>query len=330
MLTWLQGAEAGFASGPSRALLRGDDAAGLIALARGVRRASPSRPVARQTAGEALSAWRGRGLDYAESRAYQPGDDLRDLHWRLLARTGRPYVKVHHEEQATALHLLVDLRPGMAFGTRVRIKAEQAARMALLAAAVSTLASEDATGALTLHLWRDLVRPVALGRGLTALQRLAKPLQREQIAPLPAGAASSRPAEGGFAAWAQHLLRSLSEGSRVLLVSDGAGWDAPEAEAALWALCSRAEVTLLEVRDPVESALPTQAKELSAADFVDLAHRRAGRLQGAAAAAQFAERAARRHAARLARWRSLGLRCIDAGVSQTDFAVLQRLRALEA
>ena len=327
MLPWRQVAESMLPAVRPRPLLQADDAAGLIALACGLRMAQPARPVSRQTAGEARSIWKGRGLDYAESRAYQPGDDLRDLHWRLLARTGRPYVKVHHEEQATALHLLLDLRPGMAFGTRGRTKAEQAARMALLAASAYALAAEGACGPMTLSVWRDTVHYAALGRGQKALQRLARRLQAERVAPL-SPTASPQPAAVGFEVWAQHLLHSLADGSRVLLASDGAGWEAPESDAALWALCSRAEVLLLEVRDPVETALPLQAA-LDAADFVDLAHHQSGRLRGAAWS-QFAERAARHHEARLARWRSRGLRCIAAGVSESDHAVLQRLRALEA
>lgn len=324
-----QGAGGARAAAPtaSRPLLQPEDAAGLIALARGLRRSASARPVARQTAGEVLSAWKGRGLDYAESRAYQAGDDLRNLHWRLMARTGRPYVKVHHEEQAAALHLLVDQRPGMAFGTRVRTKAEQAARMALLGGAAYTLAAEGATGPLTLSLWRDTVHPIALGRGLKALQRLAQALQREQVSAAPPQPTPAQPAAAGFTAWAQLLAKRLPEGSRVLLASDGAAWDAPEADAALWALCSRADVLLLQVRDPVEVALPGGAA-LAEADFVDLAHQQSGRLQGEAARAQFAERAARHHEARLARWRSRGLRCIDAGVDQADAAVLRALRAL--
>ncbi len=327
MLPWRQVAEGMLPAARPRPLLQPDDAARLIALARGLRMAQPTRPVPRQTSGEAMSVWKGRGLDYAESRAYQPGDDLRDLHWRLLARTGRPYVKLHHEEQATALHLLLDLRPGMAFGTRGRTKAEQAARMALLAASAYALAAEGASGPMTLSVWRDTVHDVALGRGQKALQRLALRLQAELVVP-PRPMGRRQPADGGFEAWAQVLLRSLPEGSRVLMASDGAGWESPECDAALWSLCSRAEVLLLEVRDPVETVLPRRAV-LEAADFVDLAHHQSGRLQGAAGS-QFAERAARHHEARLARWRSRGLRCVAAGVSESDHAVLQRLRALEA
>ena len=325
---WHWRAASGASARSLRPLLQADDASALITLARGLRLASPPRPVARQTVGEAMSAWKGRGLDYADSRVYQPGDDLRDLHWRLLARTGRPYVKVHHEEQATALHLLLDLRPGMAFGTRGRTKAEQAARMTLLAASSAVLAAQGASGPLHLSLWRDAVQGLDLGRGMRAVQRLAQRLQTEAVAPIGSiGAAPS--AAGGLTAWARGLLPRLPEGARLILASDGAGWESPECDAALWALSSRAEVLLLEVRDPVEDALPPQAAR-DEVNFVDLAQGQTGRLSGAAARAQFAEAAARQHAARLARWRARGLRCIAAGVAQSDRTVLQRLQGLLA
>ena len=327
ILPRLWAVQSAFAAAPPRPLLQADDAAGLIALAAAQRMAQPPRPVARQSAGEAPSSWKGRGLDYAESRVYQPGDDLRDLHWRLLARTGRPYVRVHHEEQATALHLLLDLRPGMVFGTRSRTKAEQAARMLLLAASAYALAAEGASGEVSLGIWRDTVHATALGRGRSALQQLARRLQTETVAPPHAEAAPS-PIPAGIEGWVGHVLRRLPSGARVVLASDGAGWDTPESDAALWALCSRAEVLLLDVRDPVEAALPP-GLESGAVEFLDLAQRQTGRLQGNAWA-QFAERAGRRQNARLAQWRSRGLRCIAAGVEQSDATVLQRLRALGA
>ncbi len=316
----------------SRPLLLAADAAALIARARGLRLAAATQPVSQRAAGDSLSRWTGRGLDYAESRAYQPGDDLRDLHWRLLARTGRPYVKVHREEHAPALHLLLDLRPGMVFGTRVRTKAEQAARMLLLGCTAQALAAEGATGVVGLSLWRGPVRSAELGRGLLAVQRLAQRLQQERIealqpdhlaeAPETSAAASSA---SGFAAWALRLARTLPEGARVLLASDGAGWDAPDIDAALWTLRSRAEVLLLRVTDPVEAGLPADAA-LDGAVFVDLARQQSGSWPDAAARAAFAQRAAQHRAALLARWHARGLRCIDAGVDQSDADVLRALR----
>jgi uncharacterized protein (DUF58 family) len=312
-------------------LLLAADAAALIARARGLRLGMATQPVSQRAAGDSLSRWTGRGLDYAESRAYQPGDDLRDLHWRLLARTGRPYVKVHREEHAPALHLLLDLRPGMVFGTRVRTKAEQAARMLLLACTAQALAAEGAAGSVGLSLWRGPVRSVELGRGLHAVQRLAQHLQQERIeAPQPDQLAETPESSAAvFAVWAQRLARTLPEGARVLLASDGAGWDAPDIDAALWTLRSRAEVLLLRVTDPVEAGLPADAA-LDGAVFVDLARQQSGPWPDAAARAAFALRAGQHRAALLARLRARGLRCIDAGVDQSDAAVLRALRVARA
>ncbi|OYV29743.1 MAG: DUF58 domain-containing protein [Thiomonas sp. 20-64-9] len=311
----------------SRPLLLAADAAALIARARGLRLAAATQPVSQRAAGDSRSRWTGRGLDYAESRAYQPGDDLRDLHWRLLARTGRPYVKVHREEHAPALHLLLDLRPGMVFGTRVRTKAEQAARMLLLGCAAQALAAEGAAGALGLSLWRGPVRSAELGRGLLAVQRLAQRLQQERIEALQPDHLAEAPetSAGVFAAWAQRLARTLPEGARVLLASDGAGWDAPDIDAALWTLRSRVEVLLLRVTDPAEAGLPADAA-LDGAIFVDLARQQSGPWPDAAARAAFSRRAAQHRTALLARWRARGLRCIAAGVDQSDVAVLRALR----
>ncbi|MGC9185750.1 MAG: DUF58 domain-containing protein [Thiomonas sp.] len=311
----------------ARPLLRAEDAAALIALARGARGAQPAQLVGQRAAGDAAAVWRGRGLDYLESRAYQPGDDLRDLHWRLLARTGRPFVKLHHEEHAPAWHALLDLRAHMGFGTRLRTKAEQAARMTLLAGAVHALAAEGAAGTMALTLWRSPVQTVDLGRGLSAVRRLAQMLQQEAVAPPAAqeDEAAQEPA-AALAVWAQRLRRVLPEGSRVVCVTDGALWDASEIDAALWALRSRAEVVMLLVQDPVERALPGVAA-IDRARFVDLAQRQGGVLPDAAAArAAFAAQATQRRAALLSRWRSRGLTCIDAGVGRGDAEVLRALR----
>lgn len=310
-----------------RRLLRAEDAAALIALARGLRGAQPVQLVGQRAAGDAAAVWRGRGLDYLESRAYQPGDDLRDLHWRLLARTGRPFVKLYHEEHAPAWHALLDLRAHMGFGTRLRTKAEQAARMALLAGAAHALAAEGSAGAMALTLWRAPVQTVDLGRGLSAVRRLAQVLQQEAVVPPAAydGEAAQESA-AALAVWAQRLRRALPEGSRVVCVTDGALWDTPEIDAALWALRSRAEVVMLLVQDPVERALPGVAA-VDGARFVDLARRQDGVLPDAAAArAAFAAQALQRRAALLSRWRSRGLTCIDAGVTHGDADVLRALR----
>ena len=76
--------------------------------------------------GEYVSPRRGYGLDYEESRVYQPGDDLRFMNWRLTARSGEPHIKVFREERRPSAFILLDRRNGMRFGTRLRLKVTQA------------------------------------------------------------------------------------------------------------------------------------------------------------------------------------------------------------
>src|SRR6185312_7752608 len=108
----------------------------LIAMRQHARREehAASKRVAGSRAAAHASKLRGRGVDYVESRAYQPGDDIRQMDWRLTARSGRPHTKLFQEEREQSVLLIVDGNPSMHFGTRERFKSVQAARTAALAA----------------------------------------------------------------------------------------------------------------------------------------------------------------------------------------------------
>ena len=73
-------------------------------------------------------------MEFAEVRAYQPGDDVRSIDWRVTARTGRPHSKLFEEERERPVWLLVDLGASMRFGTRGAFKSVAAARAAALLA----------------------------------------------------------------------------------------------------------------------------------------------------------------------------------------------------
>ena len=68
-------------------------------------------------AGEYHSAFKGRGMTFAEVREYQYGDDVRDIDWNVTARFHRPYVKVFEEERELTLMLLIDVSGSLNFGT---------------------------------------------------------------------------------------------------------------------------------------------------------------------------------------------------------------------
>lgn len=78
------------------------------------------------------SRFRGRGMDYQESRVYQAGDDIRNMDWLVTARTGTAHTKLFQEERERPIHILMDTNTSMAFGTRKEFKSVTAAKAASL------------------------------------------------------------------------------------------------------------------------------------------------------------------------------------------------------
>jgi len=93
-----------------------------------------SNSVKAQMAGGHLSAFRGRGMEFDESRPYQPGDDIRAIDWRVTARSGRTHTKVYREERERPVLLWLDLSISMFFGTQNCFKSVLASRLAALLA----------------------------------------------------------------------------------------------------------------------------------------------------------------------------------------------------
>ena len=81
-------------------------------------------------AGLYRSAFRGRGMTFSEVRAYQFGDDVRDIDWNVTARLNNPYVKVFEEERELTVMLLVDVSGSLNFGTTNQFKRDMAAEIA--------------------------------------------------------------------------------------------------------------------------------------------------------------------------------------------------------
>ncbi|MBD3648896.1 MAG: DUF58 domain-containing protein, partial [Pseudomonadales bacterium] len=80
------------------------------------------------------SSFRGRGVDFAEVRVYQPGDDVRSIDWRVTARTGTAHTKLFQEEKERPVLILVDQSHAMFFGSRIAFKSVIAAEAAALLA----------------------------------------------------------------------------------------------------------------------------------------------------------------------------------------------------
>ena len=90
----------------------------------------PNTMVASQRYGILRSISKGRGMEFSEVRAYLPGDDIRNIDWRITARTGRPYTKMFREERDRNVYIILDLDPAMYFGSQGQLKARLGALIA--------------------------------------------------------------------------------------------------------------------------------------------------------------------------------------------------------
>lgn len=81
-------------------------------------------------AGQYHSVFKGRGMEFDEVRAYQPGDDVRSIDWNVTARTGTPHVKKFVEEREMTVMVLVDASPSCRFSTALELKSRLAAEIA--------------------------------------------------------------------------------------------------------------------------------------------------------------------------------------------------------
>ena len=73
-------------------------------------------------AGKYHTAFKGRGMSFAEVREYRIGDDVRDIDWNVTARSQRPHIKVYEEERELTMMLVVDVSGSRTFGTTERTK----------------------------------------------------------------------------------------------------------------------------------------------------------------------------------------------------------------
>jgi len=116
------------------------------------------------------SRFRGRGMDYLESRGYQPGDDIRNMDWRVTARSGHAHVKVYQEERERPVVVMIDLGPGMFFATQGAFKSVIAARAAALIG-WAAVRNGDRIGALLFNGGHHELRPLGGQRGVLKLIR---------------------------------------------------------------------------------------------------------------------------------------------------------------
>ena len=220
-------------------------------LAREVRRLHvlTRRRVSDLLAGEYHSAFKGHGIEFAEVREYEPGDDVRSIDWNVTARTGKTFIKRFVEERQLTVVLAIDLSRSGAFGTTSRTKR----RLGIEAAAVLALAATQNQDRVGLMMFTDRVEKfVPPRKGGPHCQRLI----RDLLSFRPEGEGTDLCPPIG------HLSRMMHRRALVFLISD---FEAPPFAKDLAVLSRRHDVVALSISDPTERRIPS----LGLVDIVD-------------------------------------------------------------
>ena len=199
--------------------------------------------------GEYRSVFKGQGMEFAEVREYQAGDEVRSIDWNVTARMGRPFVKRYIEERELTVMLAVDLSGSERFGTRGRFKSELASELAAVLA-MSAIRNNDRVGAVLFTDRIEHVVPPRKGR------RHALRLMRDLLVYEPVGTRTDLPAALEFTG------KMVAHKSIIFVVSD---FQAPDLEHPLKLLAQRHDVIAVTVDDPSERTLP----DIGLARFVD-------------------------------------------------------------
>ena len=201
--------------------------------------------------GAYVSHFRGRGMEFDESRPYQPGDDPRSIDWRVTARSTTAYTKLFREERERPVLVVTDLRANMHFATRGCFKSVNASRAAALLAWAAHHRGDRLGGLIfgdTVH--RELKPRLGRKAALRYVHQLvAHPDWDNRY--LAANSDGEAPMTQAMSA----LRRVVRPGSLVVILSDFLGFSR-SAQSYLSSVARHNEVLAVFLNDPLERQLP--------------------------------------------------------------------------
>lgn len=202
------------------------------------------RLVDARLSGEYLSTFKGQGIEFAEVRPYQAGDDVRSIDWNVTARLREPFVKRYVEERELNVLFIIDLSGSDQWGTRGRLKSQLVAEVTATIA-MSASRNGDRVGLLIVTDEVELFIPARKGR------RHVLRLIRELLAFTPRSRGTDLSTAANFA---QRVLRHRA---LIFVFSDfrlGEGWGT--FGEAITALRTRHDVVACHLMDPTDFELP--------------------------------------------------------------------------
>jgi len=190
--------------------------------------------------GEYHSVFKCRGMEFAEVREYQIGDDIRNIDWNVSARMGHPYVKVFDEERELTVMLLVDVSSSGNFGTTNQMKGEIAAELCAVLA-FSAIKNNDKVG---LMIFSDKIEKfIPPRKGKQHVLRVIREILFYQ----------PEEAQTDLSVALEYLSRIIKRRSIIFLISDFLTTDY---EKALQVANKKHDIIAIDIIDPREIELP--------------------------------------------------------------------------
>lgn len=191
------------------------------------------------------SPFRGKGLEFEEVREYTPGDDVRNIDWRVTARTGTPHLKLYAEERERSVLICTDVNDSMRFGTRGTFKSIQAARAAALLGWTASRENNRVGGTFFGNVPGGMLF-LDPARTRRSLWRMLKQLcSREDYFPEPVMLEDHL----------RYLDKAVPSGSLVFIISDFIDITG-NLKKRLSNLHRKADVVLVAVNDPADRFMP--------------------------------------------------------------------------
>lgn len=191
-------------------------------------------------AGEYHSAFKGRGIEFAEVREYEPGDDVRAIDWNVTARSGKTFIKRFHEERELTVMLVVDLSRSGSFGSSGREKSKVAVEVAAVLALTASM-NNDRVGLMIFAEEVELFLPPRKGR--THVLRLLRELLNFE----PKGNGTD------VSAALERMGQVLHRRALAFVISD---FESRPFERVLKVVSRQHEMVAVQVSDPREGDLP--------------------------------------------------------------------------
>lgn len=218
---------------------------------------APRRANQSKLAGNYLSHFKGRGMEFDEVRHYQQGDDPRMIDWRVTARTGKTHTKLFREEKERPVFILTDISDSMHFGSKLLFKSVQAAHLASLIA-WNCKDRGDRVGGLVFNQQRHFeLKPRSRQQGVLQYLHALESLSANNLSRSETNSAVSNTESGeqAFTDACARLRRLARPGSLVCIISDFHHLT-PASIKHLSQLGKHCEMNAYRISDPLEHDLP--------------------------------------------------------------------------